>query len=390
VGLFTFFISFEQNRYKVNEHEKLNIIANSFLTHINNIPTKEEIEILSRKLNIKHLNDQKMKLKILNKAVLIHKKETINSRLRIFEYNNKKYIYIQKIGYNLLFVHNKTINFNQFIGSIIFFIVVTLVISLYILFLRKLKPLTVLNKKIQQFSKGDLNVKLTTNSNDEIGQIAHNFNEAISNINLLINSKNLFMRNIMHELKTPITKGLLLTEMIETNNSEDKKLLIKNYEHMNNIISQLSNIEKIKTQYLNIKKENISMEKVIDDIVQVLHIKEKDIKITNHHDSIIANYDLLFIILKNLIENGNKYSTQKPIIIDIYKEKFVIKTKGEKLKNELSYYTQPFTQEKKNNQGLGLGLYIIQESCNLHKFKLEYSYNEEFNFFTLLYNQDET
>lgn len=388
VALFLFFLNLEQNKHKLNSQDRLNIIANSFLTHIDSHFSQEEINNISSKLNIKYITKQQTKLNILNNAKMIYTKESYDSRLRIFELKNKQYLYIQKIGHNLMFIYEKTINYNQFIASFIFFIILSLLIFLYIMFLKKLKPLKILNNKIQQFSKGDLNVNIDLKSNDEIGQIANSFNEAIANINSLVNSKNLFMRNIMHELKTPITKGLLLTEIIETPNTDDKKLLIKNYEHMNNIISQLSNIEKIKTQFLNIKKEQINIKSIIDDIIQRLLIKDVDIEVTYHNDTLIANHELFFIIVKNLIENADKYSTQKPIIIDIYEDKLVVKSKGEKLKNDLSYYTQAFTQEQKNNKGLGLGLYIVHESCVLHNFKLEYLYKEEYNYFTLLYNQD--
>jgi two-component system OmpR family sensor kinase len=388
IALFLFFVNFEHARYKLNEQDRLNIIANSFLTHLDSHLSQQEINSLSRKLNIVNIINPETKLNILNNAKVIYKKESYDSRLRIFELNKRQYLYIQKIGHNLMFIYNKTINYNQFIAIFIFLTMLCVLLVLYSMFIRKLKPLKNLNDKIQQFSKGDLNVNIDLKSNDEIGQIANSFNEAISNINSLINSKNLFMRNIMHELKTPITKGLLLTEIIETPNIDDKQLLIKNYEHMNNIISQLSNIEKMKTQYLNIKKEQLQVETIIDEITQLLHIEEQDIQVNYEHHTIIANHELFLIILKNLIENAYRYSTQKPILLDIQKDKLIVKSKGEKLQNDLSYYTQAFTQEKKNNKGLGLGLYIVNESCILHNFKLEYSYIEGFNCFTLLYNQD--
>ena len=58
------------------------------------------------------------------------------------------------------------------------------------------------------------------------------------------------MKNIIHELKTPITKGLFLANMIKTSQKKDKELLIKNFNTLNTIINQLSNIEKLKSNHL--------------------------------------------------------------------------------------------------------------------------------------------
>ena len=77
---------------------------------------------------------------------------------------------------------------------------------------RKLRPLKILNKQIIEFSNGNKDIKLNYTSTDEIGTIAKSFNEAINIINNQSKSKDLFMRNMMHELKTPITKAMFIAE----------------------------------------------------------------------------------------------------------------------------------------------------------------------------------
>ena len=63
--------------------------------------------------------------------------------------------------------------------------------------------------------------------NDEVGTISRSFNEAINIINNQSKSKDLFMRNMMHELKTPITKAMFIAETLENEKLEItfKKLL---------------------------------------------------------------------------------------------------------------------------------------------------------------------
>ena len=63
------------------------------------------------------------------------------------------------------------------------------------------------------------------------------------------------------------------------------------------------------------------------------------------------------------------------------KNKIEIISQGEPLKNDLSYYTEPFSQEEKSD-GFGLGLYIVKQ-LNLHGYKLVYKHEEGKNYFII-------
>ena len=49
-----------------------------------------------------------------------------------------------------------------------------------------------------------MTARLNENEQDEIGQVAVEFDNAVCKIRELIRSRQLFLRAIMHELKTPI------------------------------------------------------------------------------------------------------------------------------------------------------------------------------------------
>ena len=104
----------------------------------------------------------------------------------------------------------------------------------------------------------------------------------------------------------------------------------------------------------------------------------------NQEINLIVNKELFYIALKNIIENGLKYSTDNEVTIEINNKQISIITKGDKLKKELEYYTQPFTQEYKNSKGFGLGLYIVYEIVKLHKFVFEYKHSDGYNIFQII------
>ncbi len=92
---------------------------------------------------------------------------------------------------------------------------------------------------------------------------------------------------------------------------------------------------------------------------------------------------MMSIALKNLIDNALKFSLDKKAIVKADKKSIKIISKGEPLKNELSFYTDAFYQEDKRSSGFGLGLYIVKTIVNLHKFTLTYEHKDEDNYFII-------
>ena len=103
----------------------------------------------------------------------------------------------------------------RFFWCFILFIIDILLIW-FLLFLRKkLKPLLTLKDNIILLSQGNFSISTKIAGKDEISQVANEFDNAIKQLRELRESRNLFLRNIMHELKTPITKGKLVTDMYD-------------------------------------------------------------------------------------------------------------------------------------------------------------------------------
>jgi len=93
---------------------------------------------------------------------------------------------------------------------------------------------------------------------------------------------------------------------------------------------------------------------------------------------------MLSVALKNLIDNAIKFSPNSHAILNANKHRIDIISEGEPLKENLEYYTEPFSQEEKRSDGFGLGLYIVKTIANLHGFKLVYNHNKGKNIFSIL------
>ena len=107
---------------------------------------------------------------------------------------------------------------------------------------------------------------------------------------------------------------------------------------------------------------------------------------TEIQEDIILNVDieLISMAIKNLLDNGLKYSSDKKVRIISNNNSISIISSGEKLSKSLEEYFQPFHNDTKSlNHGMGLGLYIVHSILQIHDMKLSYSYYENVNTFSI-------
>ena len=263
--------------------------------------------------------------------------------------------------------------------ALIFSFVFLLIILLYLWIMKSLKPLSKLKSQIQTFSQGNLDIECKSDKQDEIAEVANEFDYAVTTIRELLQSRQLFLRAIMHELKTPIGKGRLISELIV--DEKNKARLHSVFERLNLLIDEFAKIEKITSKNfdLNINKYNVS--DLLEASIDMLMVDNPNDFITIYIQkdyNIDVDFELFTLVVKNLLDNGIKYSTDRHVKVIIADDTIQIINKSEALKEPLENYFKPFHTSQK---GLGLGLYIIKSILNILKKDLEYSYVDGYSIF---------
>lgn len=252
---------------------------------------------------------------------------------------------------------------------ILFFTLFGGLVSMYVLLWRNLLPLKQLFNQIQLYGEGK---ELTISPNkgkDEIALISNALSTALEKQHRFKTSRELFLRNMMHELKTPITKGKLIVEL-ETP-SPNITLLGKLFSRMENLIHQMAQIEKMHAFALNTKK--VKLRTLLNTAMDNLLLEDQKVSLFGGEELINADPSLLTSALQNLIDNAYRHAHTFPINITYSSEKICITNSGEPLKRPVEEALQAFVTER-GDGGLGLGLYIAQSVCELHNFHLNYTY----------------
>ena len=249
-----------------------------------------------------------------------------------------------------------------------------LVLSLIFFYIVKiLSPIKNITKEITNFANGNLSARIKIKkSNDEIGILANSFNQMATSLEKFIKTKEELLRDIGHELRTPIAKGKFAIEKIE--NESQKELLKKIFMDLETLTNELIELEKLELEKLELT--TFSAETLILESLSKLYLEdESKIELNINEDfKITADLYYLSIAVKNLIDNALKYATELPIIVDINKNEIKISNKAKELSKELEYYLKPFTQELSHRNGFGLGLSIVKKIIDKHQYNLSYEY----------------
>jgi two-component system OmpR family sensor kinase len=375
------FISWDKERQRIDEITRYKLISNLLLSTAQLNPSKEEKEEFYENFHVKPVSDNESRLLMASKGEAIFQSESVYGRMQIFAIGKNKYIYLKRYGYNLMLQDTKSIKLRIQLTILIAALIAILFIFLYIAIIRKIAPLKKLNRQIEEFANGNMNIKITQKSNDEIGKIAQSFDNAIHHIRTLLESKNLFMRNMMHELKTPITRGRIAIEMVEDGTS--KQTLIRAFERMNELIEELAHVERLTTQNFQPQIKKAKLDSIIEDSISLLFCNRNNLTIKTTDETLLTDTKLLALAIKNLLDNALKYSNDEKATIIADSKSIKIISKGKSLEYPLDYYLEPFTQEEKRNSGFGLGLYIVNNITKRLSYTLNYYHKSNSNIFEL-------
>lgn len=270
---------------------------------------------------------------------------------------------------------------NYYVIALIAFITL---VFFYIIVLDSLLPLITLQKEVQKFSRGDMDIKTISNSKDEIGRLSEEFTKAANTIAEMTKARTLFLRSIMHELKTPITKGFLVIDGIE--DSKIKKRLDTIFKRLNEIINNFAAVEQINTNNYQVHSSEFSLTDLMQNVNKMLimeYERPRKVILENRNAIIAGDFELMSLAVKNLVDNAFKYSSDKKVRLWIKDRDLVISNEGKPFNSDINEYFKPFFNDgtKNANRGLGLGMYIIKNTISAQGYELVYDYRQNYHNF---------
>ncbi len=257
-----------------------------------------------------------------------------------------------------------------------------------------LRPVAQIIKEVNDISSHNLSHRIqTTDNQDELSQLANTFNELLDRLQESFDSQRRFISNASHELSTPLTSissQLQVTLQRERQIEEYRQVLQSVQEdvvQMRELTKSLLEIAKTGSEG-NIELNEIRIDeilfKVMADMKKVNALYKVELDFIDSPDNedydflVFGNTDLLYIAVKNLVENGCKYSADQTAKVNLsFSNQFTVievNSDGEPIaKEEIDKIFQPFYRSSNSagKSGFGLGLALAKRIIGLHKGTLE-------------------
>nr|WP_314469424.1 ArsS family sensor histidine kinase [uncultured Campylobacter sp.] len=379
---FLWLMDYDKQNYARELNAKYSTIARNQLFLMSGIINEKEYERQTGDFKMPEITNEQQKEEILANATVLEEISADIGSSAIMIYQNHHYLKVQHVDKILLLKDNDYQPYRYDIIKIIFLLVAIILLAAYVFVIRKLKPLRKLKRQIAKFAAGEIDeVQNVSSGNDEISEVAEAFYDAVSQIKNLNASRKLFLRNIMHELKTPITKGRLAAEMIEKSKNQER--LVSVFIKLENLINEFAAVEQVTSSIALNNTKICRIDDVIDEALDIAMVDPGQVTISKLEDvSLNADFKLLAIAAKNMIDNALKYSPNKHVNITITRESIKFINEGERLSKELRHYVEPFTKGESAQKSFGLGLYIVENIIKAHKLTLGYEYKNGLNVFS--------
>lgn len=267
--------------------------------------------------------------------------------------------------------------------------ILLLAVLLGLLFTRSFtRPVKELDKAIKRLSDGDFTVRAKEIGNTELTRLASAFNDMAGRMEMLDRSRNRFVSNASHELKTPLAtikimvQSLLYQDVYDPAMSKDFLGEVdKEIDRLNAVVVDLLALVGMDSGEAPVKKEEMSLSGLLEEDVRRLSplARERGIQLDiSVRDELFVNGDKIKLdqVFYNLIDNALKYTPRgKNVNVDVYRSGrlAVVKVKDEGIgipEADIPHIFDRFYRVDKarsrDTGGTGLGLSIVKQTILAH------------------------
>ncbi len=190
-----------------------------------------------------------------------------------------------------------------------------------------ISPLKNFLEAVERISEGRFDERIELKGHDEFTMLAESFNNMTEQLERVEKTREEFVSNVSHELKTPLSSMKVLSDAILIQEDVDMSVykeflqdINSEVDRMTNIINDLLNVVKLNQGESGLNIQSIDLLKMVTDILKRLFplAEQKKIKIILNEvkQKIVVDLDevKMTLAVSNLIENAIKYTEPEGIV----------------------------------------------------------------------------
>ncbi len=273
---------------------------------------------------------------------------------------------------------------------LLFTVLMSLVLAVLVFFASQLliDPLRNVLKVVQKMSEGYLNERINVTGHDEYSQLGDAFNDMAQKLEKVDKTREEFVSNVSHELKTPLSSMKVLSESLLLQDGVPEEMyreflqdIVSEIDRMTHIVNDLLNLVKLDQGAATMLMKPTEINSMVEEILKRMYplAQKKNIDLVFEDvRNVTVNCDevKLDMALSNLIDNGIKYTPQNgtvKVIVDADHKDAVITIKDtgigisedDQPKIFERFYRVDKTRDRETG-GTGLGLAITHNTVLWH------------------------
>ena len=182
------------------------------------------------------------------------------------------------------------------------------------------KPFLEINDTVQKYSKGDYNIRIPVSNTQEATQLAMSFNSMADQLKDLEATRQSFVANVSHELRSPLTsmKGFLEAMQDGTIDRRDYDkyidIVLSETRRMTLMVNDLLDLARIESGKTALRLEVFDINELIRRTLLTFEARiyeksmEIDVRFASEQFYVEADNTQIGQVLRNIIDNAIKYS----------------------------------------------------------------------------------
>ncbi|MBY7866463.1 two-component system sensor histidine kinase EnvZ [Vibrio fluvialis] len=235
------------------------------------------------------------------------------------------------------------------------------------------RPLIALEKAAKAVGRGEIPPPIREKGASEIRSVTHAFNQMSKGIQALEDDRALLMAGISHDLRTPLTRIRLATEMMSPEESYLAEGIISDTEECNEIISQFMDyLKPVNKQSF----EQVDLNEIANDVATSEGGYEVQVEVNLHPELVLAFGNPIAIkrAVSNLVVNALRYGNgwvkvSTGLTADKKMAWVSVEDNGPGIEpSQVNKLFEPFTRgdTARGSEGTGLGLAIVKRIISQH------------------------
>lgn len=251
-------------------------------------------------------------------------------------------------------------------------------------------PIRELNTTAEKIAKGNFDVRVKKDKDDEIGALCESINDMAAELGNAEKMKNDFISSVSHELRTPLTAIKGWAETIQSGGvgretyEKGMSVIIRESERLSGMVEELLDFSRMQSGRMRLMLNKIDLLAELDEAVYMFTDRARTEHKTLIYDEddtmlspILGDVNRLRQVFVNIIDNALKYTNPGGTVrVSAYEDdgfiRVIIKDSGCGIPAEhLPNVKKKFYKANQNVRGNGIGLAVANEIMELHSGSLD-------------------